>query len=97
MNHHFRNCGPGFFPAAVLKPPNPPIKPTIESMTKLIQHWVYLWSFFGYTGWIFILRVGVEQNPDTKKLEPAIWGCNPDIGNIFFIFLKDITNYKASY
>ncbi|BCA37452.1 hypothetical protein BwiPL1_58340 (plasmid) [Bacillus wiedmannii] len=94
MNFNFRDCEP-FIPQAILTPPKPANKPTINSMFKHIRQWVYFWSVFGYTGWIFILQVGVEENPKNKNLEPAIWGCHPGIGNKFLIFLNTIDNYAA--
>ncbi|PFP71471.1 hypothetical protein COK07_27425 [Bacillus thuringiensis] len=95
MNYYFRNCDHNFIPAAILKPPTPPNKPTIQSMTNQIRNWIYLWSYSGYTGWVFVLQVGVEKNSATNKLESAIWVCNPSIGNKFCIFLKTIDNYAT--
>ncbi|PFP71472.1 hypothetical protein COK07_27430 [Bacillus thuringiensis] len=94
MNYQIRQCG-SFIPAIVLTAPKPPNIPTIQSMTKYINKWVYFWSVFGYEGWIYILRVGIEEDPETKELRPIVFGCHPGIAGNFSVFLDLILNYDT--
>ncbi|PFU09238.1 hypothetical protein COK77_27175 [Bacillus cereus] len=94
MNYQNDQCGP-FIPPIVLTPPNPPNKPTIQSMTKYINKWVYFWSLFGYGGWMYILRAGMVEDPKTKELRPIVFGCHPGIAGNFSVFLDLISNYAT--